>query len=208
MHKKQLLLLCALSSAFAGINAVPGDKPRQHTKKEHESYGKVLTCKEVVELNKQLALFPMGTIRMRVASHRINDVLKAADQKKHSFANIAAEKTFVNEQLSMIIKPVQEFFDVIQDPYILKMIRPIISESLNNMQKSFIIDFCNSQQSIVTFCNNNIISCAHLESMGKELLHFFSSVDKSLSEKARAVADELEQKLKLAKKEKQRTDKK
>lgn len=209
MKLNQLLVLCAFSGSFVQIDAIHGNRTHQsHIKKDIE-YGKVLTCKQMEALSTQLTLFPMGTIRMQIASTKIESTLKLSEQKKASFIhNQAAERVFVTEQLSIIIKPVQEFFDVIQDPVILKMITPIITESLNNPQKSFILDFCNSKQSIINFCNDRIQSCRDLESMSKELLHFFGSVEKSISDKARAAAEDLKQKLKLAKKEKQNSEKK
>ncbi len=171
--------------------------------------GKKITCHQIEMLSNQLVIFPMGTIRIRLASKKIRDVIKNIENKKQIHSqNKQAEKVFVHEQLALIIKPVQEFFDVIQDPNILNMIKPIIMDALDHPKKSYILDFCNSKKSIVTFCEEEITSFKTLESMSKELLQFFASINLSLSDKAKDAAKKLEDHLKQIQAEKKKTEKK
>lgn len=182
------LLLCVFTSTM-NISA--------NTPHVEDHYGKKITALQMNTLNAQLTLHPMGTVRMKMSTKKIKEVLKQNEQKRASFANNkTTEKTFVHEQLATIIKPVQEFFDIIQNPIVIEIVKPIVAESLNNPKKSFILDFCNSKQDILSFCETEVVSCATLESICKELLHFFNSVQLSLSDKAKEAAKNLEAELK------------
>ncbi len=206
MNKKIFLAICSFTIATSFINAEPS---KETPITISEITGKKITCSEMDMLNSQLTIFPMGIIRMRLASKKIRDVLKNVSDRKPSLAhNKALEKTFVSEQLGLIIKPVQEFFDVIQDPMVLNMVKPIIADALDNPKKSYILDFCNSKKNILTFCDETITDCATLEAMSKELLQFFGSITLSVSDKATAAAKKLEDQLKQAQADKKKADKK
>ena len=202
MNKKTLLVISALTIATPLVKPEPIVNPEnietRAPRTTNECASKKITCSEISTLNTQLTAFPMGTIRMRLASKKIREVLKNTENKKSSFNNLnkQAEKIFVHEQLALIIKPVKDFFDIIQDPTVLSMVKPIIIDALNNPKKSYILDYCNSQKNILTFCEEEVVTCATLEIISKELLQFFGSIDISLSDKAKDAAKKIEDTLK------------
>lgn len=211
MNKKTVLLVGALIIATPFIKPVtiPAKTPATAPATTPEITGKKITCTQINVLNSQLTQFPMGTIRMRLATKKIREVLKNTESKKNSFGhNHQTEKTFVHEQLALIIKPVQEFFDILQDPMILTMVKPIIADALDNPKKSYILDFCNSKKSILSFCETEVATCATLENISKELLQFFGSVNLSLSDKAKDAAKQLEDQLKQQQADKKKAEKK
>lgn len=219
MNKKIFLVVCAFTANLHLINAdttkVTDDVNRltvtspTSDKQTPAESGKKITCGQMDLLNTQLTLFPMGTIRMRLASKKIREVLKNIETKKSTFnTNKSAEKTFIAEQLAMIIKPVQEFFEILQDPIVLNMVKPIIADALSSPKKSYVLDYCNSKKNILTFCDEEITTVITLDSMSKELLQFFSSIQLSLSDKAKDAAKQLEDKLKQQQADKKKTEKK
>lgn len=193
MKKHLVIALCALTSCVT----LP-----YVTANVSAPIGKKITCPQMKLLNSILTANPEGVVRMKLSSRKIRGVLKLVAEKKGSFKNKKEEAQFVQEQLATTIKPVQEFLDKLQDPDVINMVKPIVTSGLSNPATSHILKFCNSSKNILGYCEEEITSCATLESICSELLEFFSSIVMSLSDNAQAAVKQLEDSLKAAGKKK------
>lgn len=167
------------------------------TKQAETNVPKIITLSEMKMLNTILAARPEGALRMNMASDIIKKVQKEIVIKKETFnGDKIREKIFVHEQLMRILKPVQPFFEIIQDPMVLKLVKPLIHVSVDDIAISHLVKFCDSHKDIVSFSEQEVQDCATLTTLCQELLQFFESINLSLSDDARKALDKLRHNLK------------
>lgn len=177
----------------------------------HKIHEKIkLTSNSVELLNISLQQNPIAVLKIRLSAKAVKQVintLPAEKKKKEAFLKGAskttvtpAEKEFITKQLDAILKPVEQFFDIIQEYS--SMVLPILKESLTNhnlLDKSLLMEYFSGKNHIKEFSASKANSFESLETLCNELLSFFNDLDASFTPEVETAYKELLKQLKAPK---------
>jgi len=187
---------------------------------DHKIHEKIkLTNNSVAMLNISLQQNPIAVLKIRLSAKAVRQVLNALPaekKKKEAFLRSSlnknnsapssqpittpAEKEFIAKQLDAILKPVEQFFDIIQSYS--SMVLPILKESMTNhnlLEKSLLVEYFSAQDHIKEFSTKKTISFEVLESLCSELISFFNDLDASFTPEVEVAYKDLVKQLKTPK---------
>lgn len=176
---------------------------------DHKLHEKIkLNNNSIVMLNISLQQNPIAVLKIRLSAKAVRQVLNAlpAEKKKKENSKISAksatpaEQQFITKQLDAILKPVEEFFDIIQAYS--SMVLPILKESLTNhnlLENSLLVEYFSAQEHIKAFSTRKATSFDQLEVLCTELISFFNDLDASFSPEVEAAYRDLLRQLKAPK---------
>ncbi len=201
------------------IQPIDADLMRITETVDHKIHEKIkLTNNSVPMLNISLQQNPIAVLKIRLSAKAVRQVLNSlpAEKKKKEAllkSNLKTNKfvatpqtvtptetAFITKQLDAILKPVEQFFDIIQQYS--GMVLPILKESMTNhnlLEKSFLVEYFSAQEHIKEFSAKKANSFENLETLCNELISFFNDLDASFSPEVEAAYKDLVKQLKAPK---------
>lgn len=173
-----------------------------------ELHARVIKSREMGMLNDVLALFPITTVRMKLAQQQTQVVQKRLqDRLKDQCRNMVDDEKFVQEQLKVVMEPIKQFFDLIRSYK--DVAQPLIKECLQGQpyrineqpEQSLLNQFFERTGAVDVLAAQDIKSIQALTTLCKDVEALCGSVLESLSPRAKSAFEKTMQGLQDKKKQ-------
>lgn len=168
----------------------------------------LITSNEMKLLNDVLALFPITTVRMKLAEQQTHAVQKKLqDRLNIQMRNAHDDQKFIQEQLKAVIEPIKQFFDLIRSYK--DVAQPLIKQCLQNQEyrknsspeDSLLYQFFEKTGPVDTLASQEIKTIESLMLLCKDVEALSGSIIKSLSDRSKAAFEKTMQVLHNKKKQ-------
>lgn len=169
---------------------------------------RVIKSREMGMLNDVLALFPITTVRMKLAQQQTQVVQKRVqDRLNDQCRNMIDDEKFVQDQLKVVMEPIKQFFDLIRSYK--DVAQPLIKECLQDQpyrineqpELSLLNQFFERTGAVDVLASQDIKTIQALTTLCKDVEVLCGSVLESLSPRAKTAFEKTMQGLQDKKKQ-------